>query len=417
MAVVSGYQVDTGRSYSDVPSGVRGRDVSQREDLANFISMITRDETPFMSTIGKTKATAIYHEWQTDQLQAPGTSRIGEGTDYVIPTGINTGVDGLGNTGGADQSRATTPAPGSTFATTGPQRARYGNYTQINGKTIAVSGTRRAIDQAGVADEYAYQLKKRGTELRRDLEFDLIHSFNVAQGGSASPVVGQSHTPGGTFPTTFRSFGGYQAWINQGESLETNTSLGGNCIYKGNFEQPADANLADGTGVPRISTGGSPTGKAPLALSDIDLAMQRLYQNGGKANKLMVSPKLRRDFSDLMVIDSGVRRNIDMDGKLRQSVDVYMSDFGDVMVVPNYIMGLSRMVSLPTVGGAGNQDVEIADFTALLYDPMWFSIATLRPLQEVDVGQRGDSTIGMMIEECTLEVKNPQGAAAIYGLA
>ena len=92
MAVVSGYQVDSGRSYTDVPSGSRGRDVSQREDLANFISMLTRDETPFMSSIGKTKATAIYHEWQTDQLQAPGNSRIGEGTDYVIPTGINTGA-------------------------------------------------------------------------------------------------------------------------------------------------------------------------------------------------------------------------------------------------------------------------------------------------------------------------------------
>jgi len=51
-----------------------------------------------------------------------------------------------------------------------------------------------------------------------------------------------------------------------------------------------------------------------------------------------------------------------------------------------------------------------------LYDPMWFSIATLRPLQEVDVGQRGDSTIGMMVEEMTLEVKNPQGCSAIYGL-
>ena len=55
-----------------------------------------------------------------------------------------------------------------------------GNYTQINGKTIAVSGTRRAIDQAGVADEYAYQLKKRGTELRRDVEHDLIHSFHTS---------------------------------------------------------------------------------------------------------------------------------------------------------------------------------------------------------------------------------------------
>ena len=34
----------------------------EREDLANFISMISRDETPFLSSIGKTKATAIFHE-------------------------------------------------------------------------------------------------------------------------------------------------------------------------------------------------------------------------------------------------------------------------------------------------------------------------------------------------------------------
>ena len=80
----------------------------------------------------------------------------------------------------------------SAFATTGPQRSRLGNYTQINGKTIAVSGTRRAIDQAGVADEYAYQLKKRGTELRRDIEFDLIHTYQVAQGGTAAAYSGQS---------------------------------------------------------------------------------------------------------------------------------------------------------------------------------------------------------------------------------
>ena len=126
----------------------------------------------------------------------------------------------------------------------------------------------------------------------------------------------------------------------------------------------------------------------------------------------MLSPKLRRDFSDLMVTDSGVRRNIDMDGKLRQSVDIYMSDFGDLMVMPNYIMGLSYGQG----GAAVTAATQTRDSWALIYDSMWFSIATLRPLQEVDVGQRGDSTIGMMVEECTLEVKNPIGCGAIYGL-
>ena len=53
---------------------------------------------------------------------------------------------------------------------------------------------------------------------------------------------------------------------------------------------------------------------------------------------------------------------------------------------------------------------------AFIYDSQWFSMATLRPLQEIDVGQRGDSTIGMMVEEFTMEVKNPIGCGAIYGL-
>ena len=40
----------------------------ETRDLANFISLITQDKTPFMSSIGKEEATTIYHEWQTDML-------------------------------------------------------------------------------------------------------------------------------------------------------------------------------------------------------------------------------------------------------------------------------------------------------------------------------------------------------------
>ena len=398
MAVVGARGVARGRASADVSSGY-GRtaaqnDASQREDLANFISMITRDETPFMSSIGKTKATAIYHEWQTDELAPPGDSRISEGLDYVVPTGYtgtNTPLtaDSITGSSSAGLQSVDTQNAGNSFAHSGPNRVRLGNYCQINGKTIAVSGTRRAIDQAGVADEYAYQLKKRGTELRRDLEFDLVHSYNAA-------TVGTGNTP----YTTARAFGGYQAWINGSET----------CEYVGSATGPSSTNSGLGTHVPTLSaTAGS------LALSDMDEVMQKIYQQGGKANKIMLSPKLRRDFSDLMVTDSGVRRNLDEKGKLRQSVDVYMSDFGDLMVVPNYIMGLSYS-TISAISGTGRAAVDPQDSAALIYDSMWFSIATLRPLQEVDVGQRGDSTIGMMVEECTLEVKNPIGCGAIYGL-
>ena len=362
------------------PARSSGKDVSQRESLADFITMITRDETPFLSSIGKTKATAIYHEWQTDTLEAPGSSRIPEGQDFLEP---------------ANNGATATPAVGNKFANDGPNRTRLGNYTQINGKTIAVSGTRRAVDQAGVADEYAYQLKKRGTELRRDVEHDMVHSYNVS-----AAIASQN--------SNARSAGGFQAFINDAAT----------CNFVGGMAAPATTN--DGTLVTRASgTGTGQPAKASLALSDIDEVMQKIYQEGGKASRIMVSPKLRRDFSDLMVGDTGVRRNMDADGKLRQSVDVYMSDFGDIMVVPNYIMGLSNSVQFTNSAATPANlaaTTEVKDFCALIYDPMWFNIATLRPMQEVDVGQKGDSTVGMMVEEFTLEVRNPKGCGAIYGL-
>lgn len=366
--------------------------VSQREDLANFITMITRDETPFISDIGKASATAIYHEWQTDELDTPGDSRIAEGQDYAEP---------------ASSAQSLTPAVGAKFGLSGPTRTRLGNYTQINGKTIAVSGTRRAVDQAGVADEYAYQLKKRGTEMRRDLEFDMVHGYNVS-----SAIGAQGNTA--------RSAGGYQAFINGTATVN----------YVGQFEAPSQATTGagtdnEGTAIPRASVNASssaaPT-RGSLALSDIDSVMQKIYEEGGKATKIMLSPKLRRDFSDLMVSDTGVKRELGTSGQLRQSVDVYMSDFGDVMVVPNYIMGLSNVFDNMLGDGHASTKFtsggrpDMANFAALIYDPMWFAIATLRPLQEVDVGQKGDSTVGMMVEECTLEVRNPKGCGAIYGL-
>ena len=123
--------------------------------------------------------------------------------------------------------------------------------------------------------------------------------------------------------------------------------------------------------------------------------------------------------SGLIQAESNVRRNVDESGKLRQSVDVYMSDFGDLMVVPNYIMGLANQVQFINSNATPanlTATTNVADFSALIYDPMWFNVATLRPMQEVDVGQKGDSTVGMMVEESTLEVRNPSGCGAIYGL-
>lgn len=382
-----------------------GPGVSEREDLANFISMITRDETPFMSSIGKTKANAILHEWQTDELSTPGSFAVSEGVDF------NTVNNGQAN---------------------GAYRSRLGNYTQINSKTVTVSGTKRAVDQAGVADEYAYQLKKRGTELRRDVEWDMVHSNNSSSQGGAVNTAANQYPSEFVQPTnagfvgaagvTPRTFGGYQAYINYA-GVTTGSQLftigGPSNVVGPNGELPSAAGVIQiastttwtAPAVQGAGTAGTFVGnvEAPLQLTAVDTAMQNIYQNGGKATKLMLSPANRKAFSArAQAAGSNVRRNIDEAGKLRQSVEMYMSDFGDIMVVPNYLMGLQS---------SGTATANTQDYFGLVYDPMWFNYASLRPLQEVDLGQLGDSIIGQIVEEGSLEVRNPKGCGMIVGLS
>ena len=327
--------------------------LSEKEDLANFISMVTRDETPFMASIGKTKAKAIYHEWQTDELLAPGSNAVAEGSTFSTVAGAQAA---------------------------GGDRTRLGNYTQINSKTVQVSGTKRSVDQAGVADEYAYQLKKVGTEMRRDLELDLVHSFNDKNGSGT------------------RTMGGYQAYVN-----DNVVNAGAAGAYT------APGSTGEGT-AGTIDRGAADANLDAIELSDVDDIMQSIYEQGGKATTLMTSPKNKRELSSKAHgTAQNTVRNLDDSGKIRQSIELFDSDFGSIQIVPNYIMGLDFNTG---VGATTNSK----DFSALVYDPSFFKIATLRPLQETEVGQQGDSTIGQIVEECTLAVSSPKSAGMIVGL-
>ena len=147
--------------------------IGNREDLTDVIYNISPTDTPFMSSVGKTKATAVYHEWQTDALAAAVAN--------------NAAVEGADAT-----SLTVTPT------------VRVGNRTQISTKTVQIAGTQDSVDKAGRKSEKAYQLAKASSELKRDMEKTLL-SNNVAAAGNSS---------------TARTLGGLQAW------LSTNAVLG-----------------------------------------------------------------------------------------------------------------------------------------------------------------------------------------------
>ena len=129
--------------------------IGAREDLTDVIYDISPTDTPIMSTIGKTKATSVTHEWQTDSLAAATTA--------------NALVEG------ASASEGTiTPT------------TRLANLTQIVGKTVMVSGTLLASDLAGRKSEMAYQLAKASAEIKRDIETIITANQGQAAGSSGS---------------------------------------------------------------------------------------------------------------------------------------------------------------------------------------------------------------------------------------
>lgn len=139
-----------------MPTFTRFDAVGAREDLADVIYDISPQDTPIMSSIGKGKATAVYHEWQTDSLASANTS--------------NAAVEG------AD----------ATAATLSPT-TRIGNYTQIVQKTIQISGTLESVDKAGRKSEKAYQLAKGAAELKRDVEAIITANQGQSAGSSSTP--------------------------------------------------------------------------------------------------------------------------------------------------------------------------------------------------------------------------------------
>jgi hypothetical protein len=153
--------------------------IGNREDLSDVIYDISPTDTPLLNTLARGKATAVYHEWQTDSLSAATTA--------------NAAVEG------ADASDATMSPT-----------TRLGNYTQIVQKTIKISGTLESVDKAGRKSEKAYQLSKASAELKRDIETILTAN----QGRSAGDA------------STARTMGAMLSWIKTNTNKSSGTTAG-----------------------------------------------------------------------------------------------------------------------------------------------------------------------------------------------
>ena len=306
--------------------------VGAREDLSDVIYNISPTDTPIMSSIGKTKATGVYHEWQTDSLAASTTA--------------NALVEG------ADASAADLSPT-----------SRIGNYTQIVGKTIQVSGTLEAVDKAGRKSEKAYQLAKASAEIKRDIE--TIITANQGQ------AVGTSNS-------TARKMGSLLSYI------KTNTSKNGTSVTG---VDPTTIGVS-------TRTDGSTRTFTETILKDV---ISKVFVSGGTPSALFVSPALKQVVSGFTGL-SAQRYQVPTSGQatILAGADLYQSDFGVLQIVPNRFMRTRD---------------------ALVLDPEYAALAYLRPFQTNELAKVGDSDRTQILAELTLEVRNEAAHGGIFDLS
>ena len=299
-----------------------------REELANVISNIAPEETPFTSNVGSENVSNTFFEWQVDDLSAVDTTAIIDGDDVAS----------------FDATTAT---------------VRVGNYTQIRRRSMIIADNLGFQDLAGRNDEVAYQLAKRGKEIKRDLE--TIYTGNTARSaGSASAG---------------RVTAGLGAWI------ATNVNKAGD----GTNPTAVDGSDARNDGTQRDFT--------EAMLKDV---MQKAYTEGGNPSVLMVGPYNKTVVSGFAGI-AAQRYQAPTDGPttISGAADVYLSDFGALTVVPNRF---SRARD------------------AWCLDTEYASIATLRPIQAVDLAKTGVAEKKIHICETGLQVSNEKAHGLIADL-
>ena len=297
-----------------------------REELSNVIKNISPEDTPFQSNIRSESVSNTYFEFQTDELSAAAANAQLDGDDI------------------------------STFSAVTPS-VRLGNYTQIMRKDFVLADNLEVINSAGRKSEIAYQLAKVGSELKRDVEYNLLSNQGQAAGST----------------TVARKTRGLPSWIS------TNVSKG-----TGGANGTATTARTDGT-------------QRAMTEAMLKSVVQSMWNEGGKPKMVMVGPHVKTVISGFSGI-AGQRFNVDGNkpGTIIGAADIYVSDFGNLEIVPNRFQRARD---------------------AFVLDPELCSVATLRPMKQVKLAKTGDAEKRMVLCEVGLKVDQEAGLGLVADLS
>jgi hypothetical protein len=331
----------------------------QREDLSDVLTRISPTLTPGYSNYEKTSASAIYTEWQEEEL------------DDVDTTGRKSGEDYYRDGGSIDAAVPT---------------ERSGNYTQILRRTWGVSGTLDAVDTAGRARETARQKALKGMALRRDIEAKL-HDNQIASG------------------TDPRLMAGLMTWLTTDAGVSQWGVTAGAAPTRTGGVPAAPATIA----VDPVAIDGD------WWKNMLNPVLQELYYQGGQPSMVMMTPKSKQEFSEAGTSAAAAPSRANIPTSKREetgfigAIDVFSSDYGPLSLVMNRFIPGKNLVNPADSPNAYGYE------TNYVLDPRFISVAALpgRNFTSEVLPKTGDATNGRVLTECTLRMTSHKSAATI----
>lgn len=299
-----------------------------REDLAEAMASISPTETIFMSTIGSRNIDNTYFEWSEVDLAAAATNTQIEGDA------------GLSN-----------DAP--------TNAVRKGNYSAISAKVVEVSDTNQSVNGVANAQTVAKQVAYKLSELKRDMEKMALD--NVAGGAGAS---GTARTTAGlpAFLTTN---------VERGAGGANGTTSG-----------------AGSSGYPNAAaTDGTARAITEALLKSV---IASCWDEGADPSIVLCGSSQKQTISGFT---GNATKYQEVDGKrLTAAVDIYVSDFGTLQIVP------ARHIRARDV---------------FVLDPSYAKIAYLQTARQKPLARTGLSERRLISAEWGLEVTSEKAHGVI----
>jgi hypothetical protein len=244
-----------------------------REDLSEALASITPTETIFMNSIGTRNVDNTFFEYAEVDLAAAGANRQIEGDV------------GLSNT-----------AP--------TNAVRKGNYTQISAKVVEVSSTNQAVNGVANAQTVAKQVAYKLSEMKRDMEKMLLDNV-AASAGSSGTARATAGLPAHLITNTSRGTGG----------ANPTTSGTGEAGYP---------NAA--------ATDASSSNLRAITETLLKGVIKDCWDSGAEPSIVLCGSSQKQTISTFT--GNATRYKDATDGALNAAIDLYVSDFGQLQVVP-----------------------------------------------------------------------------------